>query len=193
MTPYDITIIAATFCGLLMVAGSLFLLYKGAIKLEVASKDPALTVDMFKDKFKLTTHVPALALFVIGLAFVGLSIYAARDTAATPIEVKGEAAAPGEEVRVFFKSEWPVPVSGRQVFQVLRPRLDVITLVITAPGYQPFYQSYSKRDIGNLLDFGTVQLVRAVSRVETRAENIAPLPAGVNPPPLQWSGGFGGR
>lgn len=193
MTPYDITIIAATFCGIMMVAGSLFLLYKGAIKLEVASKDPALTIDMFKDKFKLTTYVPALALFVIGLAFVGLSIYAARDTAATPIEIKGEAAAAGEDVKVIFKSEWPVPVAGRQVFQVLRPQLDVITLVITAPGYQPFYQSYSKRDVGKLIDFGTVQLVRAVARIETRPENITPLPTGVTPPPLSSSGGFGGR
>jgi hypothetical protein len=52
MTPYDITIIAATFCGIMMVAGSLFLLYKGAINLEVASKDPALAIDIFKDSSK---------------------------------------------------------------------------------------------------------------------------------------------
>jgi len=193
MTPYDITIIAATFCGIMMVAGSLFLLYKGAIKLEVASKDPALTIDMFKDKFKLTTHVPALALFVIGLAFVGLSIYAARETTATPIKVKGEAAARGEEVKVFFRSEWPIPVAGEKILAVLRPQLDVLQLVISAPGYQPYFQCYSKRDIEKGLDFGTVQLVRAVAKIDTNPENIEPLPPGVNPPPLSLSGSFGWR
>ena len=52
MTTYDLAIIGGTVCGIIMVLGGIVLLYKGAIKLEVASKDPALTVEMFEKKMK---------------------------------------------------------------------------------------------------------------------------------------------
>jgi hypothetical protein len=132
--------------------------------------------------------MPALALFVIGLTFMGLSIHTARDTAATPIKIKGEAEAPDKKVTVILKSEWQVPVEGRQVAQVIRPQLDVLTLVISAPGYSPFCQGYFKQDVGKLIDFGTVQLVRAVPKIEEKPENIAPLSDGVTPPPRSSSG-----
>jgi hypothetical protein len=81
MTTYDFAILGGTVCGIVMVVGGILLLYKGSIKLEVASKDPALSVEVFEKQFRLTTHAPALGLFAIGLLFVGLAIYFARETA----------------------------------------------------------------------------------------------------------------
>ena len=42
MTTYDLAIFGGTVSGIIMVLGGIVLLYKGAIKLEVASKDPLL-------------------------------------------------------------------------------------------------------------------------------------------------------
>jgi hypothetical protein len=186
MTTFDLTIFAGTLCGIIMVTGGILLLYKGAIKLEVASKDPALTVELFENKFKLSTQAPALGLFIIGLLFVGLSIYSAKETTATPIEVKGETRINDEEVKVFFRSEWPIPVAGHQIYAVLRPQLDVIQLVISAPGYEPYYRCYSKKDIERGLNFGTIELVRVIEKIEAKDENIAALPPGITPPPIDW-------
>ena len=69
----DIVIVLAGVCGLLMVVGGLGLFYKGAITLQVASQNQAVKIEFFK-QFKLTTQYPALAFFVIGLAFTGLSV-----------------------------------------------------------------------------------------------------------------------
>ena len=67
METYDYTILGGTICGIVMVIGGIVLIYKGALKLEVASKDPALTLELFQKHFRLTTNVPALGIFVIGL------------------------------------------------------------------------------------------------------------------------------
>ena len=93
----------------------------------------------------MTTHMPELALLVLSLALVGLSIYTAWDTAATPIEIKGAAAAVDEEVKVLFKSQWPVPVAGRQASQVLRPQLEAImrTSSTPPPATSPFTSAIS--------------------------------------------------
>jgi hypothetical protein len=187
MTTLDFTIIGGTICGAIMVAGGILLLYKGAIKLEVASKDPALTVELFEKQFKMTTQAPALGLFIIGLLFIGLSIYSARETPVTPIEVKGQTAIKEEEIKVLFRTEWPIPVSGHQVLAVLRPQIDVITLVISASGYDPHYQCYSRKELEKGLDFGTIKLSRKVDTIEAKDENIVNLPPGIIPPPVSWA------
>jgi hypothetical protein len=48
MSPLTASILGGIVCGIAMVVGGIFLLYKGAIELESASKDPALTVDLFR-------------------------------------------------------------------------------------------------------------------------------------------------
>jgi hypothetical protein len=191
MGTYDYTIIGATVCGIIMVLGGIVLLYKGAIRLEVAARDPALTVEMFQSEFKLTTRVPALGLFVIGLCFVVVSIYFGRDIAATPIEVVGVAEQVDEPVTVLVKSEWGVPALEGQVHHVLRPQLDVLWVVVSAPGYRPYVESFSRDRIKQGVDFGKVRLQRVVERIPARSANIRALPPGVNAPPLTEAGRFG--
>lgn len=192
MTTYDFAILGGTVCGIVMVVGGILLLYKGSIKLEVASKDPALTVEVFEKQFKLTTHAPALGLFVIGLLFVGLAIYVARETAATPIELKGKTGIIDEPVSVFVRSEWGVPAVQGSVHHVLRPQLDVLWIYISAPGYEPYSQSFPRDQIKKFVDFGEIKLRRKTERIEPKKGNIVELPPGIKPPPLTQGGSFGG-
>ena len=69
MSTFDIVIILGGICGLCMVIGGLILLYKGAITLSQATPEEALSVE-YKNMLKISTHYPALALFIIGLFFI---------------------------------------------------------------------------------------------------------------------------
>lgn len=197
MTTLDCTILGGTICGIFMVFGGIVLLYKGSLKLEVASKDPALTLELFRKQFRLTTNVPALGIFMIGLLFIGLSIHFAKATEATPIEVKGETELQGEmegvtkAVTVYMRSEWGIPAPQGKIHHILRPHLDVLWIYISAPGYKPYCNSFSKEDTSNGLDFGTITLTRKIEPIESKIENIKALPHGTKSPPLKEGGSFG--
>jgi len=188
MTTYDLALIGGTVCGIIMVTGGIILLYKGSIKLEVAAKDPALTLELFQKHLKLTTSVPALGLFVIGFLFIGLSIYFARETTARSIELQGETTVVDEPVSGFVRIEWPIPMHNGKVHYVFRPQLDVFWLNISAPGYVPFYRSYSKNEFEEGVQLGVVKLERKVNPIKTNGNNITPLPPGVRSPPLSAVG-----
>jgi hypothetical protein len=190
MTTYDLAIFGGTACGIIMVSGGIVLLYKGAIKLEVASQDPALTVEMFKEKLKLTTHVPALGLFVIGLLFVVSAIYFAQTTAVKEISIIGMAEAPEEEITVIVRSEWPVTAHQGRVHAVIYPNLDVLWVQVSAPGYKPVIQPF--KDYKEVVDIGSVQLERKIpERIEPDKSNIADLPNDITYQPLDAGKRYG--
>jgi len=191
MGTYDYTILGAILCGIIMVFGGIVLLYKGAIRLEVASKDPALTVEMFQKELKFSTRNPALGLFMIGLCFVVLSIYFGQDMAATAIEVRGRTEGVDEQVTIRLQSQWPIDAHEGQVHQVVRPQLDVLWVVVSAPGYTPHYESFARDELKRGVDFGSVTLARAAPKIEPSAARIAELPTGVEAPPLSEGGRFG--
>lgn len=189
MTTYDLAIIGGTISGIIMVLGGIVLLYKGAIKLEVASKDPSLSVELFEKRLKLITHVPALGLFVIGLLFVISAIYFAQTTTAKAIPVSGIAENIEEEISVIVKSEWPVTAHQGHVQAVIRPQLDVLWVVISAPGYKPAIKPYE--DFKEGVNFGTVQLEKAVEKEDPNENNIEELPPGFKNTPLDAEKTFG--
>ncbi len=191
MGTYDYAILGAILCGIIMVFGGIVLLYKGAIRLEVASKDPALTIDMFQNELKLSTRTPALGLFIIGLCFVALSIYFGQDMAATAIEVRGKAEGVDEKVTILLQSQWPVDTHEGRVHQVVRPQLDVLWVVVSAPGYKPHYKSFARSELKRGVDFGNVTLTRATPKVQPNPARIIELPAGVESPPMSEGGSFG--
>ena len=55
MTTFDLSILSGSVCGLLMVVGGLVLLYRGAVTLNEASKEAALSVE-FQKTLKITTR-----------------------------------------------------------------------------------------------------------------------------------------
>jgi F0F1-type ATP synthase membrane subunit c/vacuolar-type H+-ATPase subunit K len=175
MTPLTASILGGIACGIAMVVGGIFLLYKGAIELESASKDPALTVDLFKKQFSLSTRVPALGLFVIGLLFVGASMWVAMKTDVPRIPVVGEFIDMDEPINVTVHKEWSVASSQREVNDVLRPSFDVLWVKMVAPGYDPLDMSFSRDRMAGEIQLGKVTLKRAIPKIEPRPENIEPV------------------
>jgi hypothetical protein len=174
MTTFDLTIIGGTVSGIIMVLGGIWLLHKGAIKLEVASRDPSLTLEMFERKLKLTTHAPALGLFIIGLLFVVSAIFFAQTTAVKEILVRGMAENVEEEMKFILRSEWPVPVHGGKVEHVIRPNLDRLWVIITASGCEPFQEPYDLK--GGKIDLQSFRLEKTSEKIEEKEENIADYP-----------------
>lgn len=186
MNTYALTNLGSTLCGIVMVIGGILLLYKGAIKLEVASKDPALTVELFERQFKLTTQAPALGLFIIGLLFVSLANYYALQTVpipveVTPIEVIGNAAGVEKDAQVTVEMsvQWgPYESTSPQIHHVLRPHLDTLQATVTAAGYEEVSRSkpVTKARKGDKIvaevDLGEVRLKKVVDFMEANPENI---------------------
>lgn len=175
MTPLTASILGGVLCGIAMVVGGILLLYKGAIKLESASKDPALTVELFRKEFTLATRVPALGLFVIGLMFVGGSMWVAMKTDVPRIAVVGEISGVDEPIKVKVFREWDVAASQQEVNDVLRPSFDVLWVRVTAPGYVEFTKSFERDKAEGVFKLGKIALHRAVPTITSNPENIVPI------------------
>ena len=137
MTSFDFAIVIGAICGVIMVLGAIYLLKLGIINLkdisqqahseqanakskpsEKAKSPDALTI-AYND-IKISTQYPALALFVIGLAFVLGSAYLATPNPRfadfiTKINVaaeKGIKLPSGATVQIYIKpDELPIMVS----------------------------------------------------------------------------------
>lgn len=175
MSTLAFSIFGGILCGITLVTGGILLLYKGAIKLESASKDPALTVDLFNKQFSLATRVPALGLFIIGLMFVGGSMWVAKETDVLRISVIGEIIEVDEPIKVTVFKEWPVAASQREVNDVLRPSFDVLWVKVTAPGYRPYERSFERDKTAGQIKLGKIDMQRIVPKVQADPQNIAPI------------------
>jgi hypothetical protein len=134
MNTLDLSLMTSAACGVLMVGSSLLLLARGVIKLSASAREAGFTMELI-DKIKITTGVPALALFLIGLMFVALAVF--RAPSVQPFKVIGSTDRPyaGLSVLVADASEYPIPVAGMELRGVVRPSLDALSIIITAPGY----------------------------------------------------------
>ena len=155
----DTVILMAGACGLLMVIGGLGLFYKGAVSLEVASKDEAVQIEFFR-RFKLTTQYPALAFFLIGLAFTGLSLLPRTPETASTLHVVGQIDAP-EPAKVTLQlsrtPKWLVSVgSDGRVDQRISARVENLLLQATLVG-EPQEINISVTDDG-VADLGEVSI-----------------------------------
>jgi len=84
MNPHSFSIYVCVASGFVLVLGCLLLLTFGRIQLNDANKGDALSMELLK-KIKITTTYPAIAIFVLGLAFCGVGIWFSQgDTTITP-------------------------------------------------------------------------------------------------------------
>jgi hypothetical protein len=90
MTSFDFVVGVGALCGVIMVAGSIYLLRVGAISLkQISTTGDKTALELAYKEIKVATQYPALALFIIGLAFVLGSAYLSKPTVARiPIAVK---------------------------------------------------------------------------------------------------------
>jgi hypothetical protein len=186
---FDFVIIVTAICGLTMVAGAIWLLRTGVIKLSEAAQDGGgLDVEVM-DKIKFGTRYPAVALFLIGLCFEGVSIYFAKPAVSEPAYIVGK-------LNIDDASNVTVSVQPDNVITFhpddsgqLNQRFDVeyrtVKLDINAAGYTPLNKhltlSFDAANRQIALPAGLV-FTKDTSQVAPTAGAIAELPAGVNIP-----------
>lgn len=148
---FDLILIMCALTGVVMVVGSILLLYQGVIKLSERSTGRALEAE-FKNQLRINIRNPALALFAIGFAFFGLALYFGKVDNG-PLTVSGQIKiADIDGVIVRLKSEeWPITVSsGGEIFTTFQP-LERLSVLIDAPGYRPpkWYHQIKPHELKN--------------------------------------------
>jgi hypothetical protein len=135
---FDLVLILCSVTGLVMVVGSIFLLYQGAIKLNEKNAGTALEAE-FKNQLKVNVRNPALGLFAIGFSFFLLALYFAKPREGGPLVISGHIrVADVGGILVKLKSEeWPMQVSSEgTIYATIQP-LEKLAIRIDAPGYRP--------------------------------------------------------
>jgi hypothetical protein len=189
MDPHKFTIFACAGCGILMVAGSIWLLKSGVIRLTEAVKGGDLTVTIL-DKVKISTTYPALGLFIIGLAFIGMAMWFSMPKAGIPLNIVGKididdpslvTVSVEPDISATFK-----PDSYGRLDQLVRLEVRRFNVVINAAGYrpQPFTTTLKMEDAkGQKLAFDVVKFEK-LSVAAPAPGKVDPVPANVKLEPL---------
>ena len=175
MTVLPIVQLLTAACGIIVVAGGIYLLAKGAITLAATAPADALTIEWRKN-FRVNTQVPGIAFFVIGLCFVVAALYSATPRPAEAIDLEGEVAGVDGPVTVIIRSNpLNLPVFGdgaiRSHFYL---DFSVLTLEASAPGYEPMPVPVEISH-GTLINVGTIQLRRKIQEIAAKPELIQPI------------------
>lgn len=143
-SPFDISILVGAICGLLMVAGSIWLLRVGIIDLKEKARDSddAEAINVAIKEIKLSSRYPALALFIIGGGFVLGSAYLAKEDI-HHIPISGQITADDDlylsdvVVRIRLEEkEFPVNQQGEANYVLLyAEEPSNLRAEIIAPGY----------------------------------------------------------
>jgi hypothetical protein len=167
LTTIDVLAIVGAVCALLMVAGSLYLLNKGAITLRQVDPQEAIKVE-FQRVLNIQTRNPAIALFVVGVIFLCVSFWFAQENAVRPLTVTGELQSEDpDNAQVRFLDELgnSSPTSTGEIRQQVWPKIDRIQVEITTPGHLPPKRTataFLDKD-RNVLSFGTVKAGKKVA------------------------------
>ena len=190
MDPHKFTIYVCAGCGILMVAGSIWLLNKGVIRLSDAVKGGHLSVTIAK-KVKVSTTYPALGLFIIGLAFVGMALWVSMPKPGIPLNIVGKididepslvTVSVEPDISATFK-----PDSYGRLDKVLRLDVRRLNVVINAAGYkpQPFVTTLKMEDAkGQTLAFDQVVKFEKMQVQAPAPGKVDPLPENVKVEPL---------
>lgn len=180
----DVLLYTGAFCSVLMVFGSLFLLYKGVLTFKQVDPTEALRLD-FQRAISIQTRYPAIALFVIGAFFLGLSLYFALAQSKTALPVKplilsgkieSDDSEPISATAHFIDDlgETPSRITG-EIRKEALPDIREVIVDIVAPGYERQTQrteAYYDKDRGELT-FGTVKIGKRVSGAPEQAKIVA--------------------
>lgn len=144
----DIGIYACEICGLMMVAGALWLLRIGVIKLSEAAKGAVgLTVELeqkikeVERKLKISTSYPTIALFIIGFCFIAYGVWSARHAIQTYNIVGNLPISDTTGVTVMVAPEpgniTPDSSGKLDRFVNFDPDFRRVIVLVNSPGYEP--------------------------------------------------------
>jgi hypothetical protein len=138
-TPFDWILVMCALAGLLMVIGSIALLYNGAIQL--SEKNPGQAIEAeFKNQLKVNVRNPALGLFVIWFAFFVLPLYVARPESDPPLAIRGHikiADVEGIAVRLTFVEPQIGVSSEGEIDTIVQPVQNLWITIVPPTGYLP--------------------------------------------------------
>jgi hypothetical protein len=191
MDPHNFSIYACAACGILMVAGSIWLLKTGVIQLNAAVKDSALTINVV-DKINVSTTYPALGLFIIGLAFIGMAIWFSKPNVGLPLNIVGKIDIDDPSlVTVSIEPDTSAvfkPDSYGRLDNFVRLDVHRFHVVINAAGYkpQPFTTTLKMEDAKEQrLVFDQIVKFEKLNVPTPSAGKVDPIPDNVKVPPLQ--------
>jgi hypothetical protein len=177
MSAFEFVAIIGAICGVMMVLGGIWLIAKGQLTLAATPHTDALTIE-WKKQFRMSTQVPGIAFFFVGLLFVVVPLLFLKPRSDVPMTFKGELKGVEESVSILVRPtanwEFKSTTTGKINSRILLD-LSSVLLVINAPGYEPLSTSIEiKRD--GLAQFGTLELRRTQLRQQDLAESIDGLP-----------------
>ena len=195
MNTFDTLCIIGGVCALLMVIGAMVLLYKGTITLSEKNAQDALTLE-FKKMINITTRYPALGLFIIGWAFLGLVLYLSKTNSEIPIEIRAMLKSDDPASAVVLGSATmlqTIPASDGGIDAFIYPsRVDAIRIEIVTPGYSQgkISKVVVPRNIrGTVINLGELNPgAKITDKPSLNPANIVAAPP--NLPSLQESGKF---
>jgi hypothetical protein len=190
MTIGDLVRAIGALCGLFMVVGGMLLLRSGVITLDRAGSKEAASVE-FQKLIKVTTHYPALGLFVIGLAFILIALY----NASPSYNISGQIKAAHPEAAKISVSGGPwggvLPTPTGEVKGTVTPALSQLTVVVRVPGYKDRTIPVEVGLLGRLhIDDKYLIFADDSSGPLSRPSLVKSLPQGVDLPPLSDPGAF---
>ena len=166
MAPQDFASYASSTCAILMVLGSMGLLFKGIVTLKNADPKSALSIEL-KKQVRLTSHYPALGLFLIGWVFLLVPMLwtTSEDSAKGLPEILVEGSViilpPHDIDKVVVRilgGPWEVnPDTDGSFSQQIYPSLRRLRLEISAPGRQTVIKTVHVSTEG-VINIGPVQM-----------------------------------
>jgi hypothetical protein len=190
---FSIAVIISAVCGLSMVIGGILLLWRGAMSLDVASKSEALSLE-WKRELRLTTQYPALAFFIIGLAFIVIPLVFSKPTPIPKAKIEGKAPGINKPLTLILETEpW---ISGKEHQDSIEEEIDLSTvrlrITLSAPLHRQVQRWVSLGELAEgTYDLGKVRLQRVVPALSKDDTDIVELPANIQVPPTNKAGGFG--
>jgi hypothetical protein len=186
MDVFSIAIIISVVCGLSMVIGGIFLIYKGAMTLAATAAADAITIE-FKKQFRLHSQVPGLAFFIVGLLFIIVALLFCRPP--RPIDLGGILEGASGPVTIVVSSQsWPLPPqSAAEIRGRITPDITYLVIEAVSPGCTPIQELVDTRNVkGGKVQIPKLHFIRKVDEVTSNPANISSVPfalPGMNAPP----------
>jgi hypothetical protein len=187
---FEIVVLLAALCGLVMVAGGIFLLYRGAITLAATPQTNAISIE-FRRLFRINTQVPGIAFFLIGLLFVSIALQMSKPPEVSPIDLLGEVPGVSVPVTVVISAKWTLESHTTGTIKSrFYPDTSTLTFMATAPGYLPFSAPLDLNAMhGRVAKIGKVKMEKKVDEIAPNKANISAV--SFDTPPVANTGSFG--
>lgn len=191
MDTRDYILLLSAICGVIMVTGGIFLLYKGVITLKDANKDTAIDIE-FKKMMRITSHYPSLALFIIGWGFViSAIIFGAQPVISIKGHLKNVSDPSSVKIEITSLHGTGQASTDGSIDGTIQPNTGIYKIAIVVPGYtpSPYIATVTSKGITDRsITIGEINLTHVADKPTVNDNNIART--NVEFAPLNNSGSF---